>query len=127
MIQVLLIIHLIVAAALILLILLQKSEGGAAGAGMSATASVSTMMQPRARPNPLSRMTTWLGIGFFATSLGLALLAKPETAPSSMFTPQVDGPAVPSVENSVTVPNTTVPAAGESPAAPPAAPSVPNN
>ncbi len=132
MIQALVIIHLLVAIALILLILMQKSEG-AAGAGMSATASVTSMVQPRGRPNPLSRMTTILGIGFFATSLGLALLSKPSGAPSSsMFAPQVEGPAVPSIENSVTpsVPATDAPAAtpqaapGESPA--PSVPNVPN-
>jgi len=96
MIQVLVVIHLLIAAVMIMLILLQKSEG-AQGGGFAATASVNTMSQPRARPNPLSRATTVLGICFFATSLGLALLAKPRTTNTSIFAPQVEGPAVPKV------------------------------
>jgi preprotein translocase subunit SecG len=134
MINVLLVIHLLIAIALIILILLQKSEGAAAGAGFSATAAVNAMMQPRSRPNPVSRATTVLGICFFATSIGLALLAKPSDLPASMFAaPTADGPAVPKV-NEIPVPSVdpTVPpsappagATGESSA--PAVPTVPQN
>ena len=122
MVQVLVVIHLLIAIVMIAMILLQKSEGGAAGAGFSATASVSSMNQPRARPNPLSRATTFLGICFFATSIGLALVAKPRDVASSMFTPKVEGPAVPKIDDSA------VPSADtKSESSAPAGPAVPNN
>jgi len=72
MLTVLIVIHIMVAVSLIGLILLQKTEGNSAGGGFSVS-SMTAMMQPRARPNPLSRATTVLGIGFFVTSLGQAL------------------------------------------------------
>lgn len=129
--QAILIVHLLIVIVMILLILLQKSEG-AAGGGFSATAGVSNMMQPRSRPNPLSRATTFLGICFFATSLSLALMAKPREA-TSMFGPKVEGPSVPKV-NEGPVPTETAPAAdAATPTEPkaessgPAVPSVPNN
>lgn len=135
MIQVLVVIHLLIAIVMIALILVQKNEG-AAGAGFSASASMASMNQPSARPNPLSRATTVLGICFFATSLGLALMAKPREPSSSMFTPQVEGPAVPKVNEGVVPavpgPATDAPAAApivtpgaESPS--PQVPAVPNN
>jgi len=74
---VILVIHLLIAMAMIVLILLQKSEGFASGGGMMGGASLTGMTQARARANPLTRATAFLGISFFATSLTLALLAKP--------------------------------------------------
>jgi preprotein translocase subunit SecG len=128
MIQVLVVIHLLIAIIMIALILLQKSEG-AAGAGFSAAASVAAMNQPRARANPLSRATTVLGICFFATSLGLAMLAKPRDPSTSLFAPQVEGPAVPKVDEAPAADGApAVPVAvpgAESPA--PQVPAVPNN
>ena len=126
MIQALLIIHLIIAIVLIGLILLQKTEGGAAGAGFSVTAAVNSMMQPRPRANPLSQATAILGICFFATSIGLALLARPQTQAISIFdqAPAKNGPSVPKVDESLpAVPGPSGPA--DSPA--PGTPSVPNN
>ena len=43
--------HLIITIVLIFLILLQKTEGNAAGGGFGAGASLTSMMQPRSRPN----------------------------------------------------------------------------
>src|SRR5215469_7896265 len=83
MITVVVVIHLLIAIALISLILLQKNEGNAAGGGFSVS-SVTAMMQPRARPNPLSRATTVLGIAFFVTSIGLALLTRQNGPPPSI-------------------------------------------
>ncbi|MDX2142392.1 MAG: preprotein translocase subunit SecG [Rhodospirillaceae bacterium] len=133
MINVLLVIHLLIAIALIILILVQKSEGAAAGGGFSATAAVNAMMQPRARPNPITRTTTVLGICFFASSIGLALLAKPEVAPTSIFATPTDGPAVPKV-NELPIPAidpaavpSAPPAAAMGESSAPAVPSVPQN
>jgi preprotein translocase subunit SecG len=82
---VLLVIHLLIAIVMIGMILLQKSEGGAMGGGLTGGASVTGMAQSQSRATPITRTTTILGICFFATSLGLALLAKPQDAPTSIF------------------------------------------
>jgi preprotein translocase subunit SecG len=91
---ILLLIHLLIAMAMIGLILVQKSEGGAMGGGLTGGASVTGMSQSRVRATPVTRATTILGICFFASSLGLAILATPEDAPSSIFetAPISDGP-----------------------------------
>ncbi len=125
MLTVLIVIHLMVAVCLIALILLQKSEGNSAGGGFSVS-SMTAMMQPRGRPNPLSRATTILGIGFFATSLGLALISKNiGPAPSLLISnPATAGGRAPRVDE-VTTPAATTPAAEKAPEAAPAAPAVP--
>ncbi|MGE3475339.1 MAG: preprotein translocase subunit SecG [Rhodospirillaceae bacterium] len=110
--------HLLVTAVLIFLILLQKTEGNAAGGGFGGGVSLSAMMQPRSRPNALTRATSILALTFFATSITLALLARNQTAPASIMAPAAatGGVAVPKVSDSVI----------ETPAAPDAAPAVPS-
>jgi preprotein translocase subunit SecG len=103
------------------LILLQKNEG-TAGAGFSGSASVESLMRPRTRPNPISRATTILGICFFVTSVGLALLARPnDTRDTSIMSQPPSAAQVPKIDES--------PAAPPTPAAPaaPSGPAVPNN
>lgn len=90
MITIVVVIHLLVAMSMIGLILLQKTEGNAAGGGFSASANLSSMMQPRPRSNPLGRATVILGIAFFVTSLGLALLSKQAGPAPSIFTAPAD-------------------------------------
>jgi preprotein translocase subunit SecG len=134
MVTVILIVHLFIAMAMIGLILLQKTEGNAAGGGFSASANMSSMMQPRARPNALGRATAILGIAFFATSLGLALIAK-QTGPvrSVLDTPAAatgDAPKVNEIRGEEPAAPAAPPAAeAPAPAAPaaPAVPTVPNN
>ena len=43
------------------------------------------MMAGRGSANILTRITTFLAVGFFVTSLGLAVIAKQQTADSSVF------------------------------------------
>lgn len=134
MITVIVVIHLLIAIVMIGLILLQKTEGNAAGGGFAASSSLSNMMQPRARANPLSRATQILGFAFFGTSLGLALLAKETGGPprSILSDAPVESGAAPRVDEirpespASTTPATAAPAA-DAPAAPPAVPQVPNN
>ncbi|MCC6914659.1 MAG: preprotein translocase subunit SecG [Rhodospirillaceae bacterium] len=118
--------HLLVTAVLIFLILLQKTEGNAAGGGFGGGVSLSAMMQPRSRPNALTRATSILALTFFATSITLALLARNQTAPASIMAPAAatGGLAVPKVSDSVIE---TPAAADAAPAVPgePAAPPVP--
>lgn len=147
MITVVVVIHLIVAMTMIGLILLQKTEGNAAGGGFSANANMSSMMQPRPRANPLSRATVIMGIAFFATSLGLALLSKQAgPAPSIFAAPgaavDANAPKVNEIRTDGPVPpagdapaagalETPAPSFGGSPtpapSAPAGAPAVPNN
>jgi preprotein translocase subunit SecG len=133
--SVVLALHLLITIALIFLILLQKSEGQAAGGGFGGGASITSMMQPRARPNALTRATTILALTFFATSITLALLAKNTAPQTSILVPAASsstGP-VPKVSDSVletpAVPSGDAPAVpgAAAPAAPaPAVPAVPN-
>jgi len=118
MVTVLLVIHLLIAITMVGLILLQKTEGNASGAGFSASASVESLMRPRARPNPIGRATAILGLCFFVTSISLAVMARPvDRRPTSIMSEPATG-----------VP--TVPKINDGPAAPPpapAGPAVPNN
>lgn len=118
--------HLIVTAVLIFLILLQKTEGNAAGGGFGGGASLSAMMQPRSRPNPLTRATAIMALLFFSTSVGLALLAQDTAPPSSVIsTPTTEGGAVPRISDSVMTDPEAPAAPSETPSAP-AVPTAPN-
>jgi preprotein translocase subunit SecG len=135
MLTVLIVVHLMIAIGLIGLILLQKSEGNAAGGGFSVS-SVTAMMQPRARPNPLTRATTILGITFFATSLGLAVIAKnvgpaPSLLDSNPGTaagraPRVDEIRTPGAEEKPAAETPAAPAAEKPADAAPTVPTVPS-
>jgi preprotein translocase subunit SecG len=92
MLNVVLVIHLFIALALVGVILLQRSEGGALGIGGGG------VMTGRAAGNLLTRTTAILAAGFFATSLGLALIANARSQPSSiMDTAPVSAPAAPAI------------------------------
>ncbi len=121
--------HLLVTAVLIFLILLQKTEGNAAGGGFGGGVSLSSMMQPRSRPNALTRATSILALTFFATSITLALLARNNhTAPASIIAPAAttNGAPVPKVSDSVMeTPEAPAPAAEVPADAAPAVPAVP--
>ena len=69
---VVIVIHLMVVVAMIGLILLQRSEGGALGIGGGQGA----FLTGRSAGNVLSPTTAYLALAFFATSLGLAFIAK---------------------------------------------------
>ncbi|MCA0200921.1 MAG: preprotein translocase subunit SecG [Proteobacteria bacterium] len=119
--------HLLVTAVLIFLILLQKTEGNAAGGGFGGGVSLSAMMQPRSRPNALTRATSILALTFFATSITLALLARNHRAPASIMAPAAatGGVAVPKVSDSV-METPAAPAADVPADAAPAVPAVPS-
>jgi preprotein translocase subunit SecG len=69
---VLLVIHLIIALALIGVVLLQRSEGGALGIGGGGGGN---LFSARGVGNALTRTTAYLAVAFFATSIGLTILA----------------------------------------------------
>jgi preprotein translocase subunit SecG len=146
---VLIVIHLMVVIALVGVVLLQRSEGGGLGIGGG-----SGFMTARGAANALTRATGILAIAFFATSLGLSLLARYGEKPIDILDQppaqsgaqnggqgggkgvldQLGGnaqPTPPASGGASTPPATgaaTPPATGTPPAAPaPAHPSVPNS
>src|SRR5436190_15651239 len=103
---VVIVIHLMVVLAMIGLILLQRSEGGALGIG----GGQGGFMTGRSAGNVLSHTTAYLAIAFFATSLGLAFIAKYESRPADILE-QLPGTAAPAT--------TPTPASADQPMAPP--------
>lgn len=77
---VLIVIHLIIVVALVATVLLQRSEGGALGVGGGGG-----FMSGRGQANVLTRATSILAALFFATSLGLTILAGLNRAPKSIL------------------------------------------
>lgn len=77
---ILIVIHLLVVIALVGLILMQRSEGGGLGIGGGAG-----FMSARGAANALTRTTAILAVAFFATSLGLSLLARYQGQPTDIF------------------------------------------
>jgi len=115
--------QLFLAAALIGVVLLQRSEGGGLGLGTSGGAG--SFMSVRGTANFLTRVTAILAALFMTTCLALAMLAKPSSAPRSIF----DAPATPPTpagaaqETPGPAPAAPAPAAeAPAPAASPAAP-----
>ncbi|WP_026606293.1 preprotein translocase subunit SecG [Methylocapsa acidiphila] len=90
--SILIVIHLMIVVALVVTVLLQRSEGGALGVGGSG------FMTGRGQANVLTRATAILAGLFFATSLGLTVLAKlnqapPVIIPSAATSPANEAPA----------------------------------
>lgn len=132
---VLIVIHLMVVLALVAVVLLQRSEGGALGIGGGG------FMSARGAANALTRTTAILAAAFFATSIGLGVLAKVNKGPGGIIE-QIEqqqpagsggvldqlGGAPSQTQSAPTVPASPeqqAPATGTTPAAP-AAPQVPS-
>lgn len=74
---VVIVVHLMVVVALVAVILMQKSEGGALGiGGGGGGGGNANFLTGRGTANVLTRTTTFLAIVFFATSIGLTLIAQ---------------------------------------------------
>lgn len=82
---VIIVIHLMVVLAMIAVILLQRSEGGALGIGGGGGGGGGNFMTGRGAANALSRATTFLAIGFFATSISLSIIANIENTSGSIL------------------------------------------
>ncbi|MDO9460194.1 MAG: preprotein translocase subunit SecG [Alphaproteobacteria bacterium] len=94
---VVIVIHLLLAIALVVTVLLQQSEGGALGIGGS---TMGGFMTGRGAANLLTRVTSVLAAGFFATSIILTILAR-----GTVTTPSILD-SVPAVEKSAPKPET---------------------
>ncbi len=78
--QLILIAHLLIALAIIGLIMLQQGKGADMGASFGAGAS-QTLFGADGGGNALTKATAILAFAFFATSFGLAVIAKQSAAP----------------------------------------------
>jgi preprotein translocase subunit SecG len=117
------------ALGLIGVVLLQRSEGG--GLGIGSSGGMGSFMSVRGTANFLTRVTAVLAGLFMAVCLILALLAKPATAPKSIFdtpaptpAPLTQVPAPVSPSETPTPPVAPAPAA-TTPATSPAVPVAP--
>lgn len=92
------VVHILVSLALVVLVLLQQGKGAEAGASFGGGAS-QTVFGSQGSGSFLTSTTKWLAVVFFATSIGLAYIAKEQAALSvqeaTMLTPteQVEVPA----------------------------------
>ena len=77
--ETLLVIHIFIALAMIVLVLLQRSEGGALGIGGGQGGG---MFSGRGVADTLTRLTTFLAVVFFLTSIGLTILSGMESSES---------------------------------------------
>lgn len=98
MVPVILTIHILIAAALVVVVLMQRSEGGGLGIGGGGGGGGAGLMTGRSAANLLTRSTGALAVGFFATSLILAILASGSNTQRSIIeTPAATSqPLVPS-------------------------------
>jgi len=92
-------IHILIAVALVLVVLLQRSEGGGLGIGGGGGGG---FMTARGTANLMTRTTAILAIGFFTTTIILAIMAGYTTEPASIVDEvlqqapaQPTGPTVP--------------------------------
>lgn len=77
--SVLIVVHLMIVVVLVVTVLLQRSEGGALGVGGGG------FMTGRGQASALTRATAILAALFFATSMGLTILARLNQAPEITF------------------------------------------
>ena len=75
-------IHILIALGLVITVLLQRSEGG--GLGIGGGGGGGGFMTARGTANLLTRMTTILAVGFFTTTVTLAIMAGAGTEPVSI-------------------------------------------
>jgi preprotein translocase subunit SecG len=73
--QLILIGHLLISVVIIVLIMFQQGKGADVGASFGGGAS-QTLFGAAGTGNVLTKSTAWLAAAFFATSFGLAMIAK---------------------------------------------------
>ena len=93
-------IHSLIAIRLVITVLLQRSEGG--GLGIGGGGGGGGFMTARGTANLLTRLTTILAVGFFTTTVTLAIMAGAGKEPVSIVNDVIkqapastSGPVVP--------------------------------
>ena len=100
---VIIVVHLMVVIALVAVVLIQRSEGGALGIGGGGGGGGGGLFSSRGTANVLTRTTGFLAIAFFATSIGLTVIARNSSGPSSVLDAVSSQPAS---EDSSSTPDT---------------------
>ena len=77
-------IHILIALGLVIAVLLQRSEGGGLGIGGGGGGGGGGFMTARGTANLLTRLTTILAVGFFTTTVTLAIMAGAGKEPVSI-------------------------------------------
>jgi preprotein translocase subunit SecG len=77
-------IHILIALGLVITVLLQRSEGGGLGIGGGGGGGGGGFMTARGTANLLTRLTTILAVGFFTTTVTLAIMAGAGNEPVSI-------------------------------------------
>ncbi len=77
---ILLSLHVLFAVAIIALVLLQQGKGADAGAAFGGGGASQTVFGSQGSGNFLTKSTSLLAVLFFATSLGLAMIAKQQAS-----------------------------------------------
>jgi preprotein translocase subunit SecG len=77
-------IHILIAIGLVITVLLQRSEGGGLGIGGGGGGGGGGFMTARGTANLLTRLTTILAVGFFTTTVTLAIMAGAGKEPISI-------------------------------------------
>ena len=77
-------IHILIALGLVITVLLQRSEGGGLGIGGGGGGGGGSFMTARGTANLLTRLTTILAVGFFTTTVTLAIMAGAGKEPVSI-------------------------------------------
>jgi preprotein translocase subunit SecG len=77
-------IHILIALGLVITVLLQRSEGGGLGIGGGGGGGGGGFMTARGTANLLTRLTTVLAVGFFTTTVTLAIMAGAGKEPVSI-------------------------------------------
>ena len=92
------VVHLVAAIAIVVLVLLQQGKGADVGAAFGSGTS-NTMFGSAGGASFMTKVTTWLAIGFFAIAFGLAYTAKERAAAAGQIgIPQATVPSeVPSL------------------------------
>ena len=93
-------IHILIAIGLVITVLLQRSEGG--GLGIGGGGGGGGFMTARGTASLLTRLTTILAVGFFTTTVTLAIMAGAGKEPVSIVVDVIkeapantSGPVVP--------------------------------
>lgn len=122
LVPVVLAIHVIITIFLIGIILTQKNEGGMGGLGGGASGGMAGFLSGRAQSNLLTKVTKWLAVGFFCTSLFLAYVDSNDTSRQPLVgaSPASTEPQAPIAD-----PAAPVTTGGDSGTVAPAAPAVP--
>lgn len=115
--HVVLVIHLIVTVVMIVLIMLQRSEGG--GLGLGSSGGMGNFASVQSTANVLTKITTYVAMVFFVTSITLAIIAARGHTPSNILdAASQDAPAVTATTPADSAPQANPASSSEPPAVP---------